>query len=80
MYVCVSSLSLSLSLSLSVCVCVCVCARVRAQYQQCFKVNYNIPSGTVGVMQSEDGPNELTVNIIENDGVCVCVCVIVTGL
>ena len=40
--------------------------------KECFKVNYDIPSGTVGVMRSEDGPNELTVNIIENDGMFVC--------
>jgi hypothetical protein len=38
---------------------------------ECFKVNYNIPEDTPGVMRSTDGPNELTVNIIENDVLCV---------
>ena len=47
---------------------------------ECFKVNYNIPEDTPGVMRSTDGPNELTVNIIENDGVLFVVLVVVCCL
>ena len=47
---------------------------------ECFKVNYNIPGDTPGVMRSTDGPNELTVNIIENDGVLFVVLVVVCCL
>ena len=47
---------------------------------ECFKVNYNIPEDTPGVMRSTDGPNELTVNIIENDGVLFVVLTVVCCL